>query len=100
MASTGHILLGSHVVNHTKGSAPTSAFGYGLDLCPRGLNPVIHGEHTLETLLRGCILEFTYLGGLAPLMPHATTKTSTQEARGLWIMVSSPEEWSVVSTSF
>ena len=30
------------------------------------MDPVVHDGHTLETALRGCILEFTSIGGLAP----------------------------------
>ena len=44
MASTGHILLGNHAVNHTKGPTLASAFSYGLDLHSGGLDPAIHGR--------------------------------------------------------
>jgi hypothetical protein len=66
MASTGHILLGNHAVNHTKGSAPTSALGHGVDLHLKNLGPTAYGGHTLGTAHRGCILEFTYVWGLWP----------------------------------
>jgi hypothetical protein len=65
VASIGHILLGNHAVNHTKGPAP-AAFNRGPDLHSRGLDYVIHDGHTLRTPLGGCIPEFTYMGGLAP----------------------------------
>ena len=66
MASTGHIFLGNHVINHTKGSAPTSAPGHGLDLYLRNLGPVAYGGRTLGTARGGCIPEFTYVGGPGP----------------------------------
>jgi hypothetical protein len=66
MASTGHILLGNHTVNHTKGPVPMSAFTCSPDLHPRGLDPMIYGGYTLKNLLGGCISEFTNMGGLAP----------------------------------
>jgi hypothetical protein len=66
MATTGHILLGSHMVNHTKGPAPASALGHGLDLHLRNLGPTAYGGCTLETSHGCCILEFTYVGGLGP----------------------------------
>ena len=56
------------MVNHTKGLAPTLTFSYGPDLCPRGLDPMIHGGQTLGTPLGGYILEFTYPQGLGPLL--------------------------------
>jgi hypothetical protein len=62
MASTGHILLGNHTVNHTKGPVPMSAFTCSLDLHPRGLDPMIYSGYTLKNLLRDCIPEFTYMG--------------------------------------
>jgi hypothetical protein len=43
-----------------------STFSHGLDLCPRDLDPVVHGGHTLRTALGGNILEFTYIGGTVP----------------------------------
>jgi hypothetical protein len=66
MASTGHILLGNHVVNHTKGSAPTSALGHGPDLHLENLGPACYGGRTLGTAHGGCIPEPTYAGGLGP----------------------------------
>jgi hypothetical protein len=55
MASTGHILLGSHAVNHTKGSAPTSALGHGPDLPLGNLGPAAYGGRTLKTAHGGYI---------------------------------------------
>ena len=66
MASTGHILLGNHVANHSKGPVLATTFGHGPDFHPGGLDPVVHGEHTLGIALGGCILEFTHIGGPAP----------------------------------
>jgi len=65
MASTGHILLGNHTVDLTKGPAPMSTFSRGPNFHPRGLYHVAHGGHTLKTTLEGCILEFTYIRGPA-----------------------------------
>ena len=59
MPSTGHILLGNHAVNRTKGPTLASALSYDLGLHLRGLNPAGHGGHTLGTTLGGCILECT-----------------------------------------
>ena len=66
MALGGHIRRENYEFIGVKGPLPTSAFSCGLDLCPRGLDPVIHGEHTFRTLLGGCIPEFTYLEGQEP----------------------------------
>ena len=66
MAATGHILLGNHVVNHTKGLAPASAFSCDPNLRSRGLGPVIRGGHTPGTTLGGYIPKFAYVGGLIP----------------------------------
>ena len=66
MASTRHILLGNHAVNRTKGPAPMSTLGHGLDLHLRNLGPVAYGGHTLGTAHGGCILEFTNIGGPLP----------------------------------
>ena len=66
MASTGHILLGNHVVNHTKGLTPASALGHGLDLHLWNLGPMTYGGRTLGTVYNGCVLEFTYIGGSGP----------------------------------
>ena len=63
---TGHILLGNHMVNHTKGSAPASAPCHGLDLHLRDLGPMAYGGRTLRTAYGGYILEFTYVGGPGP----------------------------------
>jgi hypothetical protein len=53
MASTDHIILGNHAVNRTKGSMPASALSCDPDLHLVGLDPMVHGEHTLETTLEG-----------------------------------------------
>jgi hypothetical protein len=66
MALTGHILLENHAVNHTKGPVPTSTFGHKPDLHLRNLGPVAYGGRALRTIRGGCILEFTYVGGLGP----------------------------------
>ena len=66
MASISHILLGNHVVNHTKGPTPASALSCDPDLRPEGLDPAIHGGHTLRTALGGCIPECTHVRGLVP----------------------------------
>ena len=65
-ALSGHIPLGNHTVDHLRGLAPTSAFSCSSNLHPGGLGLMTHGRHTLRTPHRGCILEFTYVGGLAP----------------------------------
>jgi hypothetical protein len=70
MALTGHILLGNHVVNHTKGSALMSALGHGLDLRLENLGPTDFGGRTLGAAHGGCIPEPTYAGGLGPLSHH------------------------------
>jgi hypothetical protein len=44
MASTGHILLGNHAVNHTKGPVPTSALGHGPYLHLGNLGPMAYGD--------------------------------------------------------
>jgi hypothetical protein len=49
MALTGHILLGNHTVNHTKGLALASAFGHGPDLHLKNL-VLQHMEDTLLEL--------------------------------------------------
>jgi len=64
--STGHILLGNHTVNHTKGPTPVSALGQGPDPHLGNLGPVAYGGRTLGTARGGCIPEFTYVGGLEP----------------------------------
>ena len=66
MASTSHILLGNHAVNHTKELTPVSALGHGPDPHLRNLGPVAYDGRTLETTCGGCILEYTYLEGLVP----------------------------------
>jgi hypothetical protein len=66
MALTGHILLGNHVVNHTKGSALVSALGHGLDLRLENLGPTDFGGRTLGAAHGGCIPEPTYVGGPGP----------------------------------
>jgi len=66
MASTGHILLGNHVVNHTEGPAPASTLGHGPDLHLENLGPVAYGGCALGTAYGACILEFTYVGGPGP----------------------------------
>ena len=66
MAHSGHIChenLGSIGI---EGLALMSALGHGLDIHPRNLDPMAYGRHTLRTTLRGCILEFTYIGGPTP----------------------------------
>jgi hypothetical protein len=63
MASTGHILLGNHDVNHTKGQMPASVLSCDPDLRPVGLDPMVHGGHTLKTTLEGCIPECTHVRG-------------------------------------
>jgi hypothetical protein len=55
MASTGHILLGNHVVNHTKGSAPTFALCHGPNLPLKNLGPAAYGGRTLRTAHGGRI---------------------------------------------
>jgi hypothetical protein len=54
------------MVNHTKGSAPTSTLGRGPDLHLWNLGPAAYGGRTLRTTHRGCILELTYVGGPGP----------------------------------
>jgi hypothetical protein len=54
------------MVNHTKGPAPASTLSHGLDLHLGNLGPAAYGGRTLETSHGGCILEFTYVGGLGP----------------------------------
>jgi hypothetical protein len=49
MATTGHILLGNHAANHTKGLAPMFALGYGPDLHLRNLGLAAYGGRTLRT---------------------------------------------------
>jgi hypothetical protein len=49
MATNGHILLGNHMINHTKGSVPASTLGHGLDLHLRNLGPAACGGCTLGT---------------------------------------------------
>ena len=66
MPSTGHILLGNHVVNRTKGLTPASALSCDSDLSPIGLDPMVHGGHALGTTLGGCILECTHVRGPLP----------------------------------
>jgi len=66
MASTGHILLGNHVVNRIEGSTPTSALSCDPDLRPIGLDIAVHDGHTLGTTLGGCIPECTHVRGLVP----------------------------------
>jgi hypothetical protein len=51
MDSTSHILLGNHVVNHTKGTTPTSAYSRGPNLRYGDLGPVAHGGNNLGTAL-------------------------------------------------
>jgi hypothetical protein len=65
IASTSHILLGNHTVNHTKALAPMSAYSRGPNLRHRDLGPMGCGGHNLKIAPGGCILEFTYIGGLA-----------------------------------
>jgi hypothetical protein len=55
MASTSHILLGNHAVNHSKGPVPVSALGHGVHL--GDLGPMAYGGRTLGTTHGGCILE-------------------------------------------
>jgi hypothetical protein len=66
MASTGHILLGNHAVNHTKMRAPTSALGHGPDLHLGNPGPAAYGGHTPGTTLGAYILECTRERGLVP----------------------------------
>ena len=66
MASTGHIFLGNHAVNRTKGSTPTSTLRCDPDLHPVGLDPVVHDRHTLGTTLGGSIPECTHVRGAVP----------------------------------
>ena len=66
MTSTGHILLGNHMVNRTEGPMPTSTLSCDLDLHPKGLDPAVHGEHTLGTTLGGCIPEYTRMRNPMP----------------------------------
>ena len=63
---TSHILLGNHMVNHTKGSVPMSTLGHGPDLHIGNLGHMAYGGCTLRTTHGGCILEFTYVGGPGP----------------------------------
>jgi len=77
IASTGHILLGNDAVNYTKGPTPTFALSYDPDLHPKGPDPVVHGGHTLETTLRGCILKCTRVRAQCPLSLLAIAETST-----------------------
>jgi hypothetical protein len=44
MAWTNHILLGNHMVNHTKGPALASALGHGPNLHLRNLGPAAYGS--------------------------------------------------------
>jgi hypothetical protein len=53
MASTSHILLGNHAVNHTKGLAPASTLGCGLDLYLGNLGPATYGGRSLENYPQG-----------------------------------------------
>ena len=66
MGTTGHILLGNHVVNHTKGPMPASVLGHGPDLHIGNLGHMAYGGCTLRTTHGGYILEFTYVGGPGP----------------------------------
>jgi hypothetical protein len=66
MVSTGHIILGNNVINHTKGPAPTSATGHGLKLHLRSLGLTTYDGHTPGTALEGYIPELTYLEGPVP----------------------------------
>jgi hypothetical protein len=47
MAHSGHICHKNYEFISAKGLAPTSAFGHGLNLQPRDLDPAVHGGHTL-----------------------------------------------------
>jgi hypothetical protein len=77
MASTNHILLGNHSVNHTKGPMPVSTLSCDPDLHLEGLDPpTVHSGHTLRTALRGCIPECTYVGAQCPLSSRDKAKTS------------------------
>ena len=49
MASTGHILLGSHEVIHTNRSAPITSF------CPIQVNHVGSLDPAVETRLKQCL---------------------------------------------
>ena len=66
MASSGLILLGNHVVNRIEGSMATSALTCNPNVYPIGLDPIVHGRHTLGTTLGGCILECTHVRGPVP----------------------------------
>ena len=95
MALANHIPLGNDMVDHLRGPAPAFAFSYGLDLCPRGLDPMIPNEHTPEVhLCRGLAPSLfighgqdIHLGGLRP-MAHGELAASL------------PEEWPMVAASF
>ena len=52
MAMTGHILLGNHAVNHTKGPTLISTPGHGLDPHLRNLCSAAYGGRTLRTTRR------------------------------------------------
>jgi hypothetical protein len=54
------------MVNHTKGPVLAPALGHGLDFHLGNLYPMAYCGRTLKTTHRGCILEFTYLGGPVP----------------------------------
>jgi hypothetical protein len=77
MASTGHILLGNHAVNHTKGLMPVAVLGHGPDLYLGNLGPTAYGGRTLRTANEGCIPEFTYVRGPCPLSSLAMARPSS-----------------------
>ena len=66
MACGGHIRHENYGFIGIEGPAPASAFGHGLDLHSRGLDPVAYGRHSLRTTLSGYISKFTYIGELVP----------------------------------
>ena len=100
MASIGHILLGNHAVNHTKGLGPTSAFRRGPDLHPRDLDYAIHGGHTLETALGAASQSPPTQGGQYPYSSPVVARSSFQETRGPQLVTNSPGEWPRSAASF
>jgi hypothetical protein len=101
MAHGGHIRHKNYEFISIEGLVLASAFSHSLDLCPRDLDPMAHDGHTLKIAPSGSIPKFTYIGGLVhPLSSPVMAKSSTQEARGPWLMADSPKEWPRPVTSF
>jgi hypothetical protein len=66
MAHDGHIHRENYGFIGANGLALAPAESHSLDFHLRNLGSMARGIHTLETTLKGCILEFTYLEGPVP----------------------------------